>query len=70
VGESGRCTGSHCPFWAEATEGRAGCIFEEVDLRGREQLARWLLDLRRDLEEGDEDVRSRFFARLNAGRSD
>jgi hypothetical protein len=70
VGQVGICPGPRCPFWDDSRQGSGGCTFESLDLRGREQLAGWLLDLRRTLERGDEDARREFFARLNAGGSD
>jgi len=69
VGRSGICPGARCPFW-ESSRGGGACSFESLDLGGREQLAGWLLDLRRGLEDDQDEARREFFARLNAGRSD
>jgi hypothetical protein len=70
LGEIEPCPGGLCPFWEDG-----GCSLEHVDLRGRPELAGFLLALRGELE----SVRAKqvagasrrlFFQRLNAGRSD
>jgi hypothetical protein len=68
LGKPGTCSGARCPFWDDA--GPGACIFASLDLRGRDQLTGWLLELRRRLEIDEETTRNRFFERLNAGRSD
>jgi hypothetical protein len=70
LGTTEQCPGAQCPFWEQD-----GCGFEELDFRGRPELAGFLLDLRGNLEsvrdaEGRSATRSRFFARLNAGQAD
>jgi hypothetical protein len=70
LGTTEQCPGTQCPFWEQD-----GCGFAELDFRGRPELARFLAGLRVELEsvreaEDARDVRSRFFERLNAGRSD
>lgn len=70
LGTTEHCPGAQCPFWEQD-----GCGFEELDFQGRPELAGFLLDLRSNLEsvrdaEDRAAARSRFFARLNAGRAD
>jgi hypothetical protein len=70
LGEIELCTGTGCPFW----EGDA-CGLDQLDFRGRPELARFLTELRSELEsvreaEAGAGARSQFFARLNAGHSD
>jgi hypothetical protein len=64
------CPGTSCPFW----EGDV-CGLEQVDFRGRPELAGFLTALRSELEsvcdaEAGAGARRQFFARLNAGHSD
>jgi hypothetical protein len=75
LGHAEVCPEEGCPFWTPGVEERQGhCAFDGLDLNGRKDLAGWLLDLRRELEEKGEAesdvVRSRFYRRLNDGRSD
>lgn len=70
LGELEPCPGEPCPFW----EG-GSCAFERLELRGRPELAGFLLGLRGALEsaraqEEAATARRLFFQRLNAGRSD
>jgi hypothetical protein len=70
VAEPERCPGKLCAFWD-----RGSCALERIDLRGRAELAGFLLDLRGELEsfrdrEQASAARRLFFQRLNAGRSD
>ena len=70
LGEVEPCPGDRCPFW----EG-GSCAFEQLDLRGRPELAGFLLHLRGEIEsirEADVERAARrlFYYRLNAGRSD
>jgi hypothetical protein len=64
-GHADRCPGEACAFWDR------GCVLARVEseLDGRPELARFLLDLRRELESGRviqlEDARSRFAHVLN-----
>jgi hypothetical protein len=74
LGRSEICPGASCPLW-DGTRGASGgsCLFAELDLGGRHDLAGWLHDLRMDLEKpGSDETEARrlFFERLNAGRSD
>lgn len=69
------CPEQGCPFWTSGAEERQGhCAFDRIDLNDRRDLAGWLLDLRRELEnQGDAQtdvIRSRFYQRLNDGRTD
>ena len=47
-GHAGRCPGAACPFWDR------GCALArvELELEGRPEVARLLLELRRELEAG------------------
>lgn len=70
LGQAEACPGEPCPFW----EG-GGCTFQSLDLRGRPELAGYLLGLRAELASlrGAEDSsagRRAFYQRLNAGCSD
>ena len=70
LGELEPCPGERCPFWEHDR-----CGLEQVDFRGRPELARFLTDLRGELEsfraaEDEGAARSHFFARLNAGLSE
>jgi hypothetical protein len=70
LGEIESCPGAPCPFWESE-----GCGLEHVDLRGRPELAEFLLSLRGELEslratQDASAARRLFFERLNAGRSD
>jgi hypothetical protein len=74
LGRSEVCPGASCPMW-ERTGGvnEGSCLFDELDLAGRHDLASWLHDLRQQLETHDpvgDEARRTFFERLNAGRSD
>lgn len=75
LGHDRECPGPACPFW-EAGKGLAAgrCIFDQVDLSGRTELAGWLAELRDAISTGDygvsDEARRRFYERLNAGRSD
>ena len=75
VGRVEICPEQACPFWNSGVEGRQGhCAFDGVDLNGRDDLLRWLLELRAELDrQGDverDELRSRFYRRLNDGRAD
>lgn len=64
------CPGNRCLFWEDG-----GCAFQQLDLRGRPELAGFLLNLRSEIESTEEAddaeaARRLFFHRLNAGRSD
>jgi len=61
VDTAGRCRGAACSFW----DGDC-CLFQELDLRGRADVAAWLLDLRESLE-AKRDVGASFRRRLAAG---
>ena len=70
LGATEPCPGTSCPFW----EGDA-CGLEQLDFRGRPELAGFLAELRSDLESAREaeagaGARTHFFERLNAGHSD
>ena len=70
LGEPEPCPGDRCAFW----EG-GSCAFQSLDLRDRPELARFLLDLRREFEsvreaEGADAARRQFFGRLNVVPSD
>ena len=70
LGRIEQCPGVLCPFWEHDR-----CRLDRLDFRGRPELAGFLTDLRGELEsvraeEKAGAARSRFFARLNAGRSD
>lgn len=71
VGGLEPCPGDRCLFWED---GR--CAFQQLDLRGRPELAEFLLHLRSRIESieeadhGEAAARRVFFQRLNAGRSD
>jgi hypothetical protein len=70
LGEIEACPGDLCPFW----EG-GSCAFWHLELRGRPELAGFLLELRGELEsarprEDAGNARRLFYQRLNAGRSD
>jgi hypothetical protein len=67
LGEPEPCPGELCAFWEVGS-----CALERVDLRGRPELAGFLLDLRGELESlrDPSAARRRFFQRLNAGHSD
>ncbi|HUF02288.1 MAG TPA: hypothetical protein VMN35_07670 [Gaiellaceae bacterium] len=64
-GHAERCMGEECPFW------QRGCILGriEAELDGRPDVARLLLELRRELEAGRavefEDAHARFAHILN-----
>ncbi|GIU93974.1 MAG: hypothetical protein KatS3mg012_0431 [Gaiellaceae bacterium] len=64
-GHAQRCPGEECPFWER------GCVLAriEAELDGRPEVAKLLLDLRRELEAGKrvelEEARSRFAHILN-----
>ena len=68
-GHSERCPGESCPFW------KSGCALTriEYELEGRPDVARLLVDLRRELSAGREleiaDVRSQFAHLLNEDES-
>jgi hypothetical protein len=74
LGRSEICPGASCPFWErDAGVNGSGCLFGNLDLAGRKDLAGWLHDLRDQLDTypaSDEVARRSFFGRLNAGRSD
>jgi hypothetical protein len=75
LGHEEICPEEGCPFWSSGVVERQGhCAFDGADLNGRHDLARWLLDLRTELEgqgEAERDaIRSSFYRRLNEGRSD
>jgi hypothetical protein len=66
------CPQEQCPFW-DGAAGAGTCVFDPVDLAGRAAVARWLHDLRAELELGTvraEEARHHFYERLNDGRSD
>ena len=70
LGRIEQCPGAFCPFWEHDR-----CGLDQLDFRGRPELAAFLTELRGELESvrAEEEAgaaRSRFFARLNAGRSD
>jgi hypothetical protein len=70
LGELEPCPGGLCAFWSDGA-----CAFEQLDLAGRSQLAKFLLGIRGDLEatratEEASSARSLFLRRLNAGNSD
>lgn len=64
-GHAQRCPGDECAFWEQ------GCVLTriEYELEGRPDVARLLVDLRRELEAGSrldvEEVHSRFAHILN-----
>jgi hypothetical protein len=64
-GQAERCPGEECAFWER------GCALTRIEyaLEGRPDVARLLVDLRRELESGRkpdlEEVRSRFAHILN-----
>ncbi|MFO7573461.1 MAG: hypothetical protein R6W48_12805 [Gaiellaceae bacterium] len=64
-GHADRCPGEECAFWER------GCVLSriEAELDGRPEVARVLLDLRRELEAGRaielEEAHSRFAHILN-----
>jgi hypothetical protein len=64
-GHADRCPGEECAFWDR------GCVLTriEAELDGRPEVARLLLDLRRELEAGKvielEEAHSRFAHLLN-----
>jgi hypothetical protein len=64
-GHAERCPGEDCPFWQK------GCVLTRIEyaLDGRPEVARLLLDLRRELEAGRKvevaEARSRFAHILN-----
>lgn len=64
-GHADRCPGEECAFWEN------GCALARIqyELDGRPDVARMLVDLRRELEAGREievdDLRSRFARLLN-----
>jgi len=64
-GHAERCPGHECAFWER------GCVLSrvEAELDARPEVARLLLNLRRELEDGRrielEDARSRFAHILN-----
>jgi hypothetical protein len=70
VGEREPCPGDSCAFWeAEAPDGGGRCPFESVrlELEARPAVSRWLLGLRRELEQSrsaEEQLRVR--SALNA----
>jgi len=73
LGRSELCPGASCPFWEQGPDRPVGCVFGEVDLSGRKDVAAWVHDLRAELESlrpGGALVTLDFFERLNAGRSD
>jgi hypothetical protein len=75
LGHEQVCPEEGCPFWTSGVEERQGhCVFDRIDLNGRVDLSRWLLDLRSELEgreaEERDAIRSRFYRRLNEGRTD
>jgi hypothetical protein len=75
LGHNAICGEECCPFWETGNTARSGsCVFEELDLSARHDIAQWLEDLRKQLEtsKGAPDGESRrlFYARLNAGKSD
>jgi hypothetical protein len=65
-GHAGRCPGDACAFWEH------GCALARVEseLQGRPEVARLLLDLRREIEAGRavsvDDARARLAHILNA----
>jgi hypothetical protein len=65
TGHAERCPGEECVFWEK------GCALTriEYELEGRPDVARLLVDLRRELESGHEldveEVRARFSRMLN-----
>ncbi len=73
LGQTEACPDTACPFWETRGAGLEGrCAFEQLDLRGRPQLAAFLLGIRSELEaadvaEGENEARRLFFQRLNAG---
>jgi hypothetical protein len=74
LGRSEICPGASCPFWERTSAVNGGsCLFDELDLAGRQDFAAWLHELRDQLGKHgpvDDDARRIFFERLNAGRSD
>ena len=70
-GRSEICPGGACAFWEPVEEGGAGgCPFDELDFAGRADLARWLHDLRAQLEEfgraDPAEARRQLYERMNA----
>jgi hypothetical protein len=67
-GHADRCPGEDCAFWEQ------GCVLTRVqaDLDARPAVARFLLELRRELEAGRAvsvaDASAAFHRRLSAGR--
>jgi hypothetical protein len=67
-GHANRCPGEDCAFWEQ------GCLLARVqaDVDGNPEVARLLLDLRRELEAGRDvsvaDASAEFHRRLAAGR--
>jgi hypothetical protein len=67
-GHADRCSGEQCAFWAH------GCVLTRIqaELGDRPEVARHLLDLRRELEAGREvtvaAATQEFHRRLGAGR--
>lgn len=51
LGHNEPCAQEQCPFWERGNGVRPGaCIFEELDLSARQDLAEWLEDLRNQLQ--------------------
>jgi len=56
LGDRRRCPEEACAFWEGADGARiGGCIFEELDLSGRKDVAHWLRELRVELESARDD---------------
>ena len=76
LGQIEHCPESACPFWETPDAGPKGqCVFAQLDLGGRPELAAFLLGIRRELSAAGaaasaNDARRHFFRRLNAGRGD
>jgi hypothetical protein len=57
LGRQTLCPGESCAFWERGDEHRpGGCVLDELDLAGREDVARWLTQLRERLGPGGEDA--------------
>ena len=72
LGRTEICPEGACPFWSSGSASWSGhCVFERLDLRGREALVEWLHKLRAELgDDGPEPTRAERFRGPNEARAD
>jgi hypothetical protein len=75
LGQAEQCPGAACPFWDRAVPFGGRCAVEELDLRGRPEIAEWLLGIRTQLEtvgrlEDQDASRRELYRLLETGDAD